>query len=67
MNYDKEWNSTELMQREVTISHRPLEDELQFYNAVKNGDVDYVINNCQNHVFLNPIGMGRLSKTEPDR
>lgn len=62
MNYDKEWNSAELLQREVTISHRPLEDELQFYNAVKNGDVDYVINNCQNHVFLNPIGMGRLSE-----
>lgn len=61
MNYDKEWNSAELLQREVTISHRPLEDELQFYHAVKNGDVDYVINNCLNHVFLNPVGMGRLS------
>ncbi len=62
MNYDKEWNSTELLQREVTISHRPLEDELQFYNAVKNGDIDYVTNNCMNHVFLNPEGMGRLSE-----
>lgn len=61
MNYDKEWNNTELWQREVTISHRPLEDELQFYNAVKTGDVDYVANNCKNHVFLNPEGMGRLS------
>lgn len=62
MDYDKEWNSAELLQREVTISHRPLEDELQFYNAVKNGDIDYVANNCLNHVFLNPEGMGRLSE-----
>jgi hypothetical protein len=42
MNYEKEWNNTELLQREVTISHRPLEEELLFYNAVKNGDIDYV-------------------------
>jgi AraC-like DNA-binding protein len=62
MNYDKEWNSEELLQREVTIPHRPLEDELQFYNAVKSGDIEYVTNNCQNHVFLNPEGMGRLSE-----
>jgi AraC-like DNA-binding protein len=62
MNYDKEWNNTELLQREISISHRPLEDELQFYNAVKNGDIDYVTNNCKNHVFLNPEGMGLLSE-----
>jgi AraC-like DNA-binding protein len=62
MNYDKEWNSAELLQREVSFYHRPLEDELQFYNAVKNGDLDYVMNNCMNHVFLNPEGMGLLSE-----
>jgi AraC-type DNA-binding domain-containing proteins len=62
MCYDKEWNCTELLQREVLIPHRPPEDELQFYNAVKNGDIDYVNNNCENHVFLNPEGMGLLSE-----
>lgn len=62
MNYDKEWNNAELLQREVSFYHRPLEDELQFYNAVKNGDLDYVMNNCMNHVFLNPEGMGLLSE-----
>lgn len=62
MNYDKEWNRTELTQREEAVAHRPLEDELQFYNAVKNGDIDYVTNNCLNHVFLKPEGMGILSE-----
>lgn len=62
MDYDKEWNHTELTQREEAISHRPVEDELRFYNAVKNGDIDYVTNNCMNHVFLNPEGMGLLSE-----
>ncbi len=62
MNYDKEWNSAELIQREVTIAHRPPEDELLFYNAVKNGDIDFVTNNCLRHVFINPEGMGRLSE-----
>jgi hypothetical protein len=62
MDYDKEWNHTEFSQREEAVSHRPLEDELQFYNAVKNGDIDYVTNNCMNHVFLNLQGMGILSE-----
>lgn len=62
MNYDEEWNNTEFTQREIAVSHRPLEDELQFYNAVKNGDLDYVTNNCMNHVFLKPEGMGLLSE-----
>jgi YesN/AraC family two-component response regulator len=62
MNYDKEWNHMEFTQREVSISHRPVEDELLFYNAVKNGDINYVANNCMNHVFLNPEGMGLLSE-----
>lgn len=62
MNYDKEWSNAELLQREVSFYHRPPEDELQFYNAVKNGDLDYVMNNCMNHVFLNPEGMGLLSE-----
>ncbi len=62
MNYEKEWNNAELLQREITSTHRPLEDELQFYHAVKNGDLDYVKSNCMNHVFLNPEGMGLLSE-----
>ncbi len=62
MSFDKEWNFTELLQREASISHRPLEDELQFYNAVKNGDIEFIDNNCKNHVFLNGEGMGLLSE-----
>lgn len=62
MNLDKEWHHSELVQREESILHRPMEDELKFYNAVKDGDINYVTDNCLNHVFINPKGMGVLSE-----
>ncbi len=62
MNVNKEWNHSELIQHEESISHRPPEDELRFYSAVKDGDIDYVAENCVNRVFVNPEGMGILSE-----
>ncbi|MDF2941842.1 MAG: AraC-type DNA-binding protein [Herbinix sp.] len=62
MNIIKDWFHTEFIHREEFTTHRPLEDELQFYNAVKDGDIVYVTNNCVNHVFANPEGMGLLSE-----
>lgn len=39
-----------------------MESELTFYNAIVNGDLDYVINDCKEKSFTNPEGMGKLSE-----
>lgn len=56
-----EWYKRELQDSEEAVFHRPIEDEYSFYEAVKSGDMDYVQNNCDSGMFLNPDGMGLLS------
>ena len=39
-----------------------MDEEYSFYQAVKSGDMDYVLTNCQQGAFTNSEGMGILSK-----
>ena len=61
MNLRNEWFQEELQKSEESLSHRPLEEEYSFYQAVGSGDLDFVQKNCQENVFTNPEGMGILS------
>lgn len=61
MNIRNEWFQSELQNSEESISHRPLEEEYSFYQAVSSGDIDFVEQNCRENTFTNPDGMGILS------
>ena len=61
MNLRNEWFQEELQKSEESLSHRPLEEEYSFYQAVSSGDTDFVQKNCQENAFTNPDGMGILS------
>lgn len=61
MNMRNEWFQTELQKSEEAVSHRPLEEEYSFYQAVSSGDIDFVQKNCRENAFINPDGMGILS------
>ncbi len=62
MGLQKEWLVQELENSEILLSHRPLAEEHNFYLAVKNGDMDFIRQNCLQGAFTNPEGMGILSK-----
>ncbi|MDE7183969.1 MAG: AraC family transcriptional regulator [Lachnospiraceae bacterium] len=61
-NIRNEWCKRELSESESEIYHRPMEEEYSFYTAVKNGDMEFVRKNLNQGDFLNPEGMGVLSK-----
>jgi len=61
MNLSKEWYRSEFFNHEETYSHREIEVELPFYNAIAEGNLDYVKANCLEKAFTNPEGMGKLS------
>lgn len=61
MNLRNEWYQEELQKNEESLSHRPLEEEYSFYQAVSSGDMDFVQKNCRENAFTNPDGMGILS------
>lgn len=61
MNVRNEWFQAELQKSEESLSHRPLEEEYSFYQAVSSGDIDFVQKNCRENTFTNPDGMGILS------
>ncbi len=62
MSLNKEWLLKELEQSEESDPHRPIEEEYSFYQAVKTGDLDFVMENCRNNVFGSAEGMGVLSQ-----
>lgn len=61
MNIRNEWFLNELQKSEESLSHRSLEEEYSFYQAVSSGDMDFVQQNCKENTFTNPDGMGILS------
>lgn len=63
MAMEKEWLAESFRQREISRSHRALESEFSFYEAVRNGDVDFVRKNCENNDFAKAAGMGILSES----
>ena len=61
MEIKKDWCKEEFSVREATFSHRALEEEFAFYEAVKLGDLAFVKKNCEENTFANSAGMGVLS------
>lgn len=61
MNLRNEWYQQELTKSEEEFTHRPLEEEYSFYQAVSSGDMEFVQENCKKDAFTNPEGMGILS------
>lgn len=64
MTIREEWYQAEIKKTEESITHRPLEEEYSFYEAVSSGDMDFVQANCQQNTFASQEGMGLLS-TDP--
>lgn len=62
MDLSKEWHRNEFVSHEMLSQHRVLETEFTFYDAIANGDTEYVENNCKSKNFTSPEGMGKLSE-----
>ncbi len=61
MDISKEWYLNEFINHEILAEHRVLESEFAFYDAIANGNTEYVENDCKRNSFTNPEGMGKLS------
>lgn len=61
MDLSKEWYKSEFNFHEVLESHREIENEFAFYNAIANGNLEYLEDNFKNNTFTDPNGMGKLS------
>ena len=42
--------------------HRAPDEEIDFFHAVCNGDMEKIYKNCEEHRFLDSEGVGKLSK-----
>ena len=59
---ESQWYKKELENSDSDIKHRSLSEEYSFFEAVKDGNIEFVQKNCQEEAFSNPEGMGILSK-----
>ena len=62
MDLSREWHKNEFIRREDIFMHRELESELPFYQAIADGNLEYVTENIKQGSFSNPEGMGKLSE-----
>ena len=62
MALSKEWYDAEFFDSESETLHRAPSIEYSFYNAVKTGDMEYVIKNCKEDAFIHLEGTGVLSR-----
>ena len=62
MALSKEWYDAEYFDSESETLHRSPSIEYSFYNAVKTGDMDFVIKNCKEDAFIHLEGTGVLSR-----
>ena len=62
MALSKEWYDAEFIDSEKETLHRAPSIEYSFYNAVKTGDMDFVIKNCKEDAFIHLEGTGVLSR-----
>lgn len=58
MALSKEWYDAEFVDSESESLHRAPSIEYSFYNAVKTGDMEYVIKNCKEDAFIHLDGTG---------
>ena len=57
MALSKEWYDAEFVDSESESLHRAPSIEYSFYNAVKTGDMEYVIKNCKEDAFIHLFTM----------
>ena len=57
-----QWYKEELSKSDADVKHRSLSEEYSFFEAVKEGNIEFVQENCKEEAFSNPEGMGVLSK-----
>ena len=62
MTMSKDWYNTEFEENELESKHRPPSVEYSFYTAVKTGDMETVIQNCNANFFTHLEGTGILSR-----
>ena len=62
MALSEEWYNSEFIDSESETQHRSPSIEYSFYNAVKTGDMDYVVQNCKEDAFIKLEGTGVLSR-----
>lgn len=62
MDLTREWYRSEFINQEMLNTHRKIENEMPFYNAIAEGNLEFVMNNCDSKVFTNMQGMGKLSE-----
>ena len=62
MDLSKEWYRSEFINHETIETHRVMETEFTFYDAISSGNIEYVEDNCKKNDFVNPAGMGKLSE-----
>lgn len=63
MKYQEEWLLLEAEDDMDEVDHRELTEEYLFYQAVTNGNVDAVKENCEKERFLDGDGVGMLSRS----
>lgn len=62
MNFDKDWEETEIQLSENEFTHRQQNDEYMFYQYVASGNTEAVQDNIAHHRFLDSSGTGTLSR-----
>ena len=60
MDLSKEWYRSEFVNQEMLEQHRVIETEYTFYDAIANGNIEYVQDNVKIRPHQ-PDGMGKLS------
>lgn len=61
MDLSRDWYRSEFLSHEDIVQHRNLETELNFYDAIAIGDIDFITKNCKEKEFTNLEGVGKLS------
>ena len=56
MDLSKEWYRSEFVNQEMLEQHRVIETEYTFYDAIANGNIEYVQDNC-----INPVSYTHLT------
>lgn len=62
MDLRQEWYLHELGNTEQERRHRPMSEEMAFWHAVSEGDLDAVRKNCEQRKFSDTEGVGVLSR-----
>ena len=62
MSIEKDWQRSEFEKHEILEEHHSLEEENAFYEAVSNGDINYIENHCKNNDFKDSTSFGKLSE-----